>query len=78
MLGPEEVVELIKSGKQISDDVQSMYGIIPRAIRDLFEYINYSISSDQASFEVYMNYYEIYMESLNNLLGTSQSVSENL
>lgn len=55
-----------------------MYGIIPRAIRDLFEYINYSISSDQASFEVFMNYYEIYMESLNNLLGSSQSVSENL
>ena len=48
-----------------------MYGIIPRAIRDLFEYINYSISADQASFEVYMNYYEIYMESLNNLLSSS-------
>ena len=44
MLGPEEVVELIKSGQQISEEVQSMYGIIPRAIRDLFEYINYSLT----------------------------------
>ena len=43
MLGPEEVIEFIKSGKQISDDIQNLYGIIPRAIRDFFEYMNTSI-----------------------------------
>lgn len=36
MLGPESVVELIKSGGEISENIQSQYGIIPRAIRDIF------------------------------------------
>ena len=41
MLGPEEVIETIKSGQQIvSEDIQQMYGIIPRAIFDFFAYMN--------------------------------------
>ena len=36
MLGPESVVEVIKTGGDISEDIQSQYGIIPRAIRDVF------------------------------------------
>lgn len=36
MLGPEEVIEVIKKGGNISEEVQSQYGIIPRAIRDIF------------------------------------------
>ena len=43
ILGPEEVIDVIKSGISISDEVQTMYGIIPRVIRDLFEYINTQI-----------------------------------
>lgn len=78
MLGPEEVIEYIKSGKQISEDVQNMYGIIPRAIRDLFEFVNKSIEADGSQFQISMNYFEIYKESLNNLLGSSKSTSENL
>ena len=78
MLGPEEVVELIKKGDRISEDIQNLYGIIPRAIIDLFEYINNAVTQDKARFEVYMNYFEIYMESLNNLLSGSKSSSENL
>jgi hypothetical protein len=78
MLGPEEVVDLIKTGNRISEDVQDLYGIIPRAIVDLFEYINHAVTQDKARFEVYMNYFEIYMESLNNLLSGSKSSSENL
>jgi hypothetical protein len=43
MLGPEEVVEVIKSGEKISEEVQKLYGIIPRAIRDFFQYMNSEI-----------------------------------
>ena len=43
MLGPEQVVEEIRGGEQISEEVQSMYGIIPRAIRDFFEFMNNAI-----------------------------------
>jgi len=55
-----------------------LYGIIPRAIRDLFEFINNSIEQDGAQFSIQMNYFEIYKESLNNLLSKTRSVSENL
>ena len=68
MLGPEEVIQLIKSGGEISEDVQNMYGIIPRAIRDFFEFMNNAIDQEGAKFEIGMNYFEIYKESLNNLL----------
>ena len=50
MLGPEEVVELIKSGERISDEAQNLYGIIPRSIRDIFEYMNTAIEQDGARF----------------------------
>ena len=43
MLGPEEVVEVIKTGGDISEEIQSLYGIIPRAIRDIFTFINTAI-----------------------------------
>ena len=48
-----------------------MYGIIPRAIFDFFAYMNKEIDGAGASFKIQMNYFEIYMESLNNLLGDS-------
>jgi len=42
MLGPDSVVEAIKDGgsEQIPEDVQEMYGLIPRAIGEIFEAIN--------------------------------------
>jgi len=43
MLGPEEVVNVIKNGGNISEDIQNLYGIIPRAIRDIFNFINTAI-----------------------------------
>ena len=46
MLGPEEVVEIIKSGEQIPKEVQELYGIIPRSIRDFFEYMNSQIEQE--------------------------------
>jgi hypothetical protein len=48
MLGPEEVVELIKSGTHVSEEMQTLFGIIPRAIRDFFEYMNTAIEQDGA------------------------------
>ena len=41
MLGPDEVGEAIKEGGSgsIPEEVQEMYGIIPRAIGDIFEAI---------------------------------------
>lgn len=56
-----------------------MYGIIPRAIFDFFAYMNKQIEQEGSSFKVQMNYFEIYMESLNNLLADMHSgKSENL
>ena len=42
MLGPDEVVEAIKepNANEITDDLQEKYGLIPRAIGDIFEAIN--------------------------------------
>lgn len=48
MLGPEEVVEVIKNGDHISEEIQDLYGIIPRSIRDFFEYMNTAIDQDGA------------------------------
>ena len=48
MLGPESVVDVIKTGSEIPDDVQAQYGIIPPAIRDIFEFMNYAIEKEGA------------------------------
>lgn len=77
MLGPEEVVDMIKSGETINDEIQTMYGIIPRAIRDFFEFVNQAIDHNGAQFQVFVNYFEIYKESINNLL-VNKSSGENL
>lgn len=78
MLGPEEVIEVIKQGGDIAEDVQNMYGIIPRAIREFFEYHNSAIDQEGAKFEIGLNYFEIYKESLNNLIARKGAVYENL
>lgn len=50
MLGPEEVIEFIKSGHGAADEVEGLYGIIPRAIRDLFVYVNAQIEQEGSQF----------------------------
>ena len=50
-----------------------MYGIIPRAIFDFFDYMNKQIEEVESQFKVSMNYFEIYKESLNNLLADKHS-----
>ena len=70
MLGPDDVVDAIKEGSDnVPDKVQNLYGIIPRAVFDIFTWINLEMSKDsQTEFEIKVFYYEIYNESLNNLL----------
>lgn len=53
-----------------------MYGIIPRAIRQFFEGVNRLIEQEGAQFQIGLNYFEIYNESINNLL--SNELNENL
>lgn len=45
-----------------------MYGIIPRAIKDFFEYRDYQMAAKGSIFDVRMNYFEIYLDSLSDLL----------
>jgi hypothetical protein len=40
--------------------------------------MNFASDKEGAQFQVSLNYFEIYKESLNNLLGTSKSSAENL
>ena len=70
MLGPDSVVEAIKDGgsEGISIDVQRMYGVIPRAIGDIFENINRVVGSDNAQIELSVQYLEIYNEKIQDLL----------
>lgn len=70
MLGPDSVVDAIKSGGSdgISIEVQRMYGVIPRAIGDIFEAINRVVGSDNAQIELSVQYLEIYNEKVQDLL----------
>ena len=45
MLGPDEVVDVIKKGvakrnQVVPQDIQALYGVIPRSIFDIFKEIN--------------------------------------
>ena len=65
MLGPDIVVETITKGVveqdlAVSDEVQNLYGVIPRAIFDIFNEINRQIETNGAAIKLKVNYYEIY------------------
>lgn len=69
MLGPDSVVDAIKNGADgISPEVQQMYGIIPRAIGDIFEAIHRLVSSENTQIEMSVQYLEIYNEKVRDLL----------
>jgi centromeric protein E len=70
MLGPDEVVDVIKEGvDDVSPEMQMNYGIIPRAVIDIFSAINTSVTSDPtATFDINVSYLEIYNEQVNNML----------
>ena len=65
MLGPDIVVETITKGvaeenAAVPEEVQDLYGVIPRAIFDIFNEINRMIEAHGAQVELKINYYEIY------------------
>ena len=70
MLGPDSVVDAIKSGGAdgISLEVQKMYGVIPRALGDIFQAINRIVEAEGAQIELEVQYLEIYNEKVRDLL----------
>ena len=79
MLGPDEVVEAIKNGAdEVSLEVQRMYGIIPRAIGDIFETINRVVGAEGSQIELSVQYLEIYNEKIQDLLSKVGSANQDL
>ena len=77
MLGPDSVVEAIKNGGDgISLEVQRMYGIIPRAIGDIFEAINRIVGAENAQIELSVQYLEIYNEKIQDLLARGAGLQQ--
>jgi len=70
MLGPEEVVESIKEHgfHKTSKEVKQLFGVIPRSILDIHLQMDQLSFTQGSHFEVRVHYFEIYNESLNNLL----------
>ena len=81
MLGPDSVVEAIKEGGSagIPEEVQEMYGLIPRAIGEIFEAINrVNETSQGATIELSVQYLEIYNEQIMDLLSLTPKTDQNL
>lgn len=84
MLGPDIVVETITQGVTdenaggVPEEVQDLYGIIPRAIFDIFNEINRLMEAHGATIELKVNYFEIYQEIFNDLLSTNPNTGRNL
>ena len=81
MLGPDEVVDAIKEGGSagIPEEVQEMYGLIPRAIGEIFEAINlYSEIQKGTTFQLSVQYLEIYNEQVMDLLSRTAKDAQNL
>ena len=77
MLGPDSVVEAITNGGDgIPHEVQVMYGIIPRAIGDIFQAINRIVDAEGAQIELSVQYLEIYNEKVKDLLSRNVGTKE--
>jgi kinesin family protein 5 len=68
MLGPEEVTEVLVNGVEtVPEEIQFMYGIIPRATLQMFEIINEGITRG-VEYSIKCSYIEIYNEMVNDIL----------
>jgi len=68
MLGPEDVTNCIINGvDSVSEEVQQLYGIIPRTTLTIFQLINDGIKKG-IKFSIKCSYLEVYNESINDLL----------
>jgi predicted nucleic acid-binding Zn finger protein len=55
-----------------------MYGVMPRAILDIFNEANRIMKTTSATIKMEISYYEIYNEQVNDLLARKKSEGENL
>lgn len=77
MLGPDEVVDAIKAGGDgITVEVMRLYGIIPRAIGDIFQSINRTIDAEGSQVELTVQYLEIYNEKIKDLLSKQLNTAD--
>lgn len=77
MLGPDEVVDAIKAGGDgITVEVMRLYGIIPRAIGDIFQSINRTIDAEGSQVELTVQYLEIYNEKVKDLLSKQLNTAD--
>ena len=68
MLGPEDVTNCIINGvDSVSEDVQQLYGIIPRSTLTIFQLINDGIKKG-IKFSIKCSYLEVYNESIKDLI----------
>ena len=75
MLGPEDVTNaLVNEMPGVSGDLESKFGVIPRAIYSLFELAERR-GGDLVEFTVKCSYIEIYNESVNDLLSDTPNTN---
>ena len=78
MLGPEDVTEVLVNGIDVvPEETQEMYGIIPRATFDIFDYMNEGIKVS-TQFNIKVSYIEIYNEAINDILCNPTNTNLNL
>lgn len=75
MLGPASVIDGIRKGGEMSEEVQEEFGLIPRAIIHIFEEINKKIEESESQFQMALSYFELYNGALNNLLDKNPATS---
>lgn len=68
MLGPEQVTELlVNQSSELTPEVEALFGIVPRAIFQIFEIINEG-KLKGINYTLKVSYIEIYNESINDIL----------
>jgi hypothetical protein len=76
MCGPEDVSEALKDNfSKIGPEIYKLFGIIPRALLDIFEGINVHIAEGN-TVNLYASYAETYMEKVYDLLSPDRTIIE--
>lgn len=74
IVGPDDIVEyLAKDFSQVPEDIQKLYGVIPRATISIFNAINETISAG-GSATLHASYIEIYNETITCLLNQKENL----
>lgn len=79
MLGPDEVIDVISQGTMdVPAELKEKYGVIPRAVNQIFTEVNRVIEAHGATCEIKVRYFEIYNEQVNDLLAANPKEGANL